>query len=290
MAAKQIWFNGALVPADQAKVSVYDHGLLYGDGVFEGIRAYNGRVLKMRTHLNRLFDSARAIALTIPYTIEQLEAGIRAAIGANNLTSAYIRLCVTRGVGPLGLNPFTCKDATVFIIADLMQLYPAELYTTGMEIVTASTIRNHPAALSPRVKSMNYLNNIMAKVEGIRAGVPEALMLNHLGHVAECTADNIFIVKGGILSTPPLHAGALEGVTRNLVIDLARQAGITVREPDMTRHDIYIADECFLTGTGAEVIPVTKIDARPIGSGKPGPITTQLIAAFHKLVVAPPED
>jgi branched-chain amino acid aminotransferase len=287
---KSIWFNGKLVPPDQAKVSVYDHGLLYGDGVFEGIRAYNGKVLKMRTHLLRLEESARSIMLKLDYSVEQLEQAIHATLKDNGIASGYIRLCVTRGVGPLGLNPFTCKESTTFIIADSIQLYPAELYTTGMEIVTASTVRNHPAALSPRIKSMNYLNNIMAKIEGVRAGVPEALMLNTQGFVAECTGDNIFLVKHGVLFTPPLHAGVLEGVTRNLVIELAQKAGIEVRQPDLTRHDVYIADECFLTGTAAEAIPVTKVDSRPIGTGKPGPITTKLIAAFRKLVENPPED
>lgn len=288
--SKQIWFDGRLVPADQARVSVYDHGLLYGDGVFEGIRAYRGRVLKSLTHLKRLFESARAIALAIPYTLDQLDAAIRQTLAANAIESGYIRLCVTRGVGPLGLNPYQCSSPTAFVIADSIQLYPAELYNTGMEIVTASTIRNHPAALSPRIKSMNYLNNILAKIEGVRAGVPEALMLNTQGFVAECTGDNIFIVKDGVLYTPPLHAGVLEGVTRNLVIDLARGIGLDVRTPDLTRHDLYVADECFLTGTAAEVIPVTKIDNRPIAAGKPGPITAKLIAAFRKLVENAPED
>ena len=287
---KQVWINGQLVPASQATVSVYDHGLLYGDGVFEGIRAYGGRVLKMRSHLLRLLDSARAIALSVPYSVEQLESAIRQSLRANGLRDAYIRLVVTRGAGPLGLNPYQCRQPVVFVIADSIQLYPQEMYERGLEIVTAATIRNHPAALSPRVKSLNYLNNIMAKVEGIKAGCAEALMLNHIGLVAECTGDNIFIVRAGELRTPPVHAGILEGITRNLVIDLARSMGLAVREPDMTRHDIYTADECFLTGTAAEVIPVTKLDARPIGDGKPGPLTLKLIAAFRQLVAHAPED
>ncbi len=290
MSEKQVWFNGKLVPASQAAVSVYDHGLLYGDGVFEGIRAYNGRVLKMRTHLQRLFDSARAIALQLPYSIEQLEQAIRQTLSANGLSDGYIRLCITRGTGNLGLNPYLCKAPTAFIIADTIQLYPPEMYENGLEIVTASTIRNHPDALSPRIKSLNYLNNIMAKIEGIKAGCAEALMLNHMGFVAECTGDNIFILRRGELLTPPVNAGALEGVTRNLVIGLAREAGLPVRETDLTRHDIYIADECFLTGTAAEVIPVTKIDARPIGGGSVGPITRRLIQAFHDMLRNPPED
>lgn len=287
---KQVWLNGQIVPAWRATVSVYDHGLLYGDGVFEGIRAYGGRVLKMRTHVQRLFDSARAIALQIPYSIEQIESGIREAIRANGLSDAYIRLVVTRGVGPLGLNPYQCKQPVVFVIADTIQLYPREMYENGLEIVTAATIRNHPAALSPRVKSLNYLNNIMAKIEGIKAGCAEALMLNHMGLVSECTGDNVFVIKNGSLLTPPIHAGILEGVTRNLVIALARGLGIAVRENDMTRHDIYTADECFLTGTAAEVIPVTRLDARPIGDGRPGPVTEKLIASFRKLVAHAPED
>ena len=289
-AEKQVWLNGSLVPASRATVSVYDHGLLYGDGVFEGIRSYGGRVLKMRTHLNRLFDSARAIALQIPYSVEQLEGAIREALAANGLSDGYIRLCVTRGVGPLGLNPYQCKQPAAFVIADTIQLYPKEMYENGLEIVTASTIRNHPAALSPRVKSLNYLNNIMAKIEGIKAGCAEALMLNHVGFISECTGDNIFLIRQGALLTPPIHSGILEGVTRNLVIELGGKLGIEIRQPDMTRHDVYTADECFLTGTAAEVIPVTKIDNRPIGNGKPGPITARLITAFRDLVRHAPED
>lgn len=290
MSEKKIWLNGSLVPAAAATVSVYDHGLLYGDGVFEGIRAYNDRVLKMRTHLLRLEESARAIALKIPYPVEPLEKAIRETLMANGLSDGYIRLCVTRGVGGLGLNPYLCKEPTVFIIADTIQLYPKEMYEKGLEIVTASTIRNHPAALSPRVKSLNYLNNIMAKIEGIKAGCAEALMLNHAGLVSECTGDNIFIVHRGELLTPPIHAGILEGVTRNLVIGLAGKAGIPVRQADMTRHDVYIADECFLTGTAAEVIPVTKIDNRPIADGSVGQVTRKLTEAFHALMRTPPED
>ena len=296
MPAKSVWFNGRLVPAEEANVSVYDHGLLYGDGVFEGIRAYGGHVLKMRSHLRRLFEGAKVICLDIPYTIDQLEQAIRETLAANEVIDGYIRLCVTRGVGTLGLNPFVCDHASTFIIADSIKLYPQELYDNGMAIVTASTIRNHPGALSPRVKSLNYLNNILAKIEAINAGVLEALMLNHEGFVAECTGDNVFIVRREsgdryVLVTPPLHAGILEGVTRNIVVELAKAAGIETREADLTRHDIYAAQEMFLTGTAAEVIPVTKVDERIIGDGGPGPVTRQLIDGFNKLVRNhPPED
>jgi branched-chain amino acid aminotransferase len=287
---KSVWLNGELLSASRAAVSVYDHGLLYGDGVFEGIRAYGGRILKMRSHVNRLFESARAIALNIPYSAAELESAMRDVLRANGLSDGYIRLVVTRGAGPLGLNPYLCKQPVTFIIADSIQLYPKEMYDNGLEIVTAATIRNHPAALSPRIKSLNYLNNIMAKVEGLKAGCAEALMLNHTGLVAECTGDNIFILRRGELLTPPIHAGILEGVTRNLVIELARSMDLAVREADMTRHDVYAADECFLTGTAAEVIPVTKLDARAIGDGRPGPVTMKLIAAFRTLVAHAPED
>ncbi len=288
---KKVWFNGQLLPADQASVSVFDHGLLYGDGVFEGIRAYGGRILKLRTHLNRLGQSARSIHLDLAYTLDALDQACRATLEANGLSDAYIRLCVTRGVGTLGLNPYLCHRPTTFIIADTIQLYPREMYEQGLEIVTAATVRNHAAALSPRIKSMNYLNNILAKIEAIQAGCIEALMLNPQGYVAECTGDNIFAVRGGQLLTPPLHAGILEGITRDLVMELALAAGLVVREMDLTRHDLYTADECFLTGTAAEVIPVTKIDARPIGDGAPGPITRRLIEAYSGLVrTDAPED
>lgn len=293
---KQVWLDGGLVAADQAKISVYDHGLLYGDGVFEGIRAYGGRILKLRTHLRRLAASARHIDLRLPYSIDQLEEAVRRTVEANGVEDGYIRLCVTRGPGTLGLNPYKCPEPSVFIIADTITLYPDEMYTDGLSIVTAATIRNHPAALSPRIKSMNYLNNILAKIEAIQAGVHEALMLNHQGYVAECTGDNIFIVRRGEekdeprLATPPLHAGILEGVTRNLVIELARAAGYGVDEVDLTRHDVYTAEEVFLTGTAAEVIPVTKVDSRVIGGGKPGLVTTRLINDFQQLVKNAPED
>lgn len=285
---KKVWLNGRLVPCDQATVSVYDHGLLYGDGVFEGIRCYNGRVFKMGRHLCRLFHSATAIRLEIPYSQQEIAGAIKQAIAANDRQDAYIRLCVTRGVGTLGLNPFLCHKANVFIIVDAISLYPQDLYENGLSVISASTVRNHPGALSPRIKSMNYLNNILAKVEAIDAGVLEAIMLNHQGFVAEGTGDNIFIVRQQgqhqALVTPPLHAGILEGVTRNIVVELAEAAGILVHHNDLTKHDLYTADEVFLTGTAAEVIPVTKIDGRFIGDGKPGPTTRQLTVAFRDLV------
>jgi len=288
---RKVWYNGELLPSDQARVSVYDHGLLYGDGVFEGIRAYGGRVLKLKTHIRRLIESAKSIQLTLDYTADQLEQAVRETLAANELTDAYIRLCVTRGVGTLGLNPYLCSQRTTFIIADRIQLYPREMYESGLAVICASTVRNHPAAISPRIKSMNYLNNILAKIEAIQADCIEAVMLNHQGFVAECTGDNIFLVRQGKLWTPPLHAGILEGVTRNLVIELAEQAGIEIIQSDMTRHDLYVADECFLTGTAAEVIPVTKIDGRDVADGSPGPITLKLNKAFRDLIAAgAPED
>jgi branched-chain amino acid aminotransferase len=295
--SKKIWLNGKLVPAEQAVVSVYDHGLLYGDGVFEGIRCYNGRVFKMATHLTRLEQSAKAIRLRLPYSADELAAAIRQTLEANGQTDGYIRLCVTRGTGTLGLNPFVCEHASAFIIADAITLYPAELYENGLAVITSSVMRNHPAALSPRIKSMNYLNNILAKIEAIDAGVLEAVMLNAQGYVAECTGDNIFIVRreAGMdrphLVTPPLHAGALEGVTRNAVIELAGKAGYAVVQADLTKHDLYTAQEMFLTGTAAEVIPVTKVDGREIADGKPGRITRDLMDAFRNLVANhAPED
>jgi len=293
--AQKVWLNGDLVPAEEATVSVFDHGLLYGDGVFEGIRVYGGRIFKCETHLRRLFESARAIRLTISYSIEELTEAMRQTIQSNGKDVGYIRLCATRGIGTLGLNPLPCKEASVFVIADAITLYPQEMYENGLAVITSSVVRNHPAALSPRIKSLNYLNNILAKLDALDAGLMEAVMLNHLGHVAECTGDNIFIVRSWegkpTLITPPLHAGILEGVTMNVVIDLARDKGIPVVRMDLTKHDLYAADEMFLTGTAAEAIPVTQVDGRQIGDGRPGPITRQLIQAFHQLVAEnAPED
>jgi branched-chain amino acid aminotransferase len=282
-AEAQVYVNGKLVPRSQATVSVYDHGLLYGDGVFEGIRVYGGKVFRLREHVDRLYASARAIYLDIPLSREQMAEAVTSTVAANHKQDGYIRLVVTRGAGSLGLDPRKTADPQVIVIVDDIALYPPELYDNGLEIITASTIRNHPNALDPRIKSLNYLNNIMAKVEAVRAGCLEALMLNHKGEVAECTGDNVFLVKRGVLRTPPPDAGILEGVTRNAVLELARQADMTVEEVGLTRYDVYTADECFLTGTAAEVIPVVKCDGRVIGTGKPGPVTRQLRERFHQL-------
>jgi branched-chain amino acid aminotransferase len=280
----RVWINGKLFDKADAKVSVYDHGLLYGDGVFEGIRVYAGKVFRLREHIDRLCESARHIHLEIPQSREALTQAVLHTVEANAKSDGYIRLLVTRGAGTLGLDPRKTSDPQTVIIVDDISLYPPEMYDKGMEIVTAATIRNHPNALSPRVKSLNYLNNILAKMEASRAGCQEALMLNHKGEVAECTGDNVFVVKRGLLKTPPTDAGILEGVTRNAVIELARAANIPFQEATLTRHDVYAADECFLTGTAAEVIAVVKCDDRVIGNGKPGPVTRQLRERFHQLV------
>jgi branched-chain amino acid aminotransferase len=278
----RVYINGKLYDKDDAKISVYDHGLLYGDGVFEGIRIYNGKVFRHDEHLARLYESAKHIALEIPLAVGDLKKAVEDTVRANGLTEGYIRLVVTRGPGSLGLDPRGCKP-NVIVIADTISLYPRELYESGLKIVTASLIRNHPNALNPRIKSLNYLNNILAKIEAIRAGCLEALMLNHKGEVAECTGDNVFVIKNGVIRTPPTDAGILEGVTRNVVMELARGAGIPLVEATLTRHDIYAADECFLTGTAAEVIAVTECDGRAIGSGRQGPVTKQLREAFIRL-------
>lgn len=280
----KVYINGQLLDQQDAKISVYDHGLLYGDGIFEGIRSYGGRVFRLQEHIDRLWDSAKAIWLEIPGSKQEMAKAVEDTLAANDIRDGYVRLVVTRGAGTLGLDPNKCSDPQVIIIADKIALYPPELYENGLEIVTVSTTRNHPAALNPRVKSLNYLNNILAKIEGLQAGCIEALMLNHKGEVAECTGDNIFLVRAGRLLTPPNEAGILEGVTRDVVIDLAKESGIEVREVPLTKHDVYIADECFLTGTAAEVIPVVKVDSRAIGDGRPGPVTRNLIGLFKKLV------
>lgn len=280
----KVWLDGRLFDKEDAKVSVYDHGLLYGDGVFEGIRVYSGRIFKCDAHLSRLWDSAKAIRLEIPYTREQLKAAIAETVKANGFTDCYVRLVVTRGVGYLGLNPNKCPRPSAFVIADLIELYPKEMYEHGMSVITSSVIRNHPNALSPRVKSLNYLNNILAKIEAIDANVPEAIMLNHEGNVAECTADNIFIVKNGAVYTPTTHDGILEGITRAVIIDLCAKLKLTCVEKTLQRHDLYVADECFLTGSGAEVVPVTKIDGRPVAGGTPGAVTKRILEAFHRYI------
>jgi len=281
--ALKVYISGKLYDKEDAKISVYDHGLLYGDGVFEGIRSYAGKVFRLDRHLDRLWNSAKAIWLQVPITKEQMSAAIYDTLRVNGIEDGYIRVVVTRGAGTLGLDPNRCSDPAVIIITDFISLYPEELYRKGLEIITVSTLRNHPAALNPRIKSLNYLNNILAKIEGLQAGCIEALMLNHKGEVAECTGDNIFVVRGGRLLTPPNDAGILEGITREAVIELAGQAGIDVREVPLTKHDVYIADECFLTGTAAEVVPVVKVDSRPIGDGTPGPIARDLMERFHRL-------
>ena len=279
----KVYINGKLYDKADAKISVYDHGLLYGDGVFEGIRVYAGKVFRLRQHVDRLYESARHIQLEIPLSREQMAEAVLSTVRANAKDNGYIRLVITRGAGSLGLDPRKTSDPQVIIIVDDISMYPPEMYEHGMEIITAATIRNHPDALNPRIKSCNYLNNILAKIEAVQGGVLEALMLNTKGEVAECTGDNVFVVKNGVLKTPPLDAGILEGVTRGAVLELARAADIPVQETALTRHDIYNADECFLTGTAAEVIPVVKCDKRPIGNGKPGPVTKLLHERFHKL-------
>lgn len=279
----KVYISGKFYDKADAKISVYDHGLLYGDGVFEGIRVYEGKVFRLREHVDRLYESARHIHLEIPMTREQMCEAITSTVQANAKHNGYIRAVVTRGAGSLGLDIRKTSNPQVIIIVDDISLYPPELCENGLEIVTAATIRNHPNALNPRIKSLNYLNNIMAKLEGVQAGCVEALMLNHKGEVAECTGDNIFIIKRGVLKTPPPDAGILEGVTRAAVMELARTGNVPVQETTMTRHDIYTADECFLTGTAAEVIPVVKCDGRVIGNGRPGPITRRLREGFVAL-------
>ena len=279
---RKVWLDGKLVDPADAKVSVFDHGLLYGDGVFEGIRAYGGRLFRLEAHIRRLFDSARGIRLTVPLAPDALADAIVETLRANGLQDAYLRIVVTRGIGTLGLDPNKCPNPSLFIIADKIDLYPKELYENGLEVITAATMRNHPKALDPRLKSLNYLNNILAKIEAIDAGTLEAVMLNHLGYVAECTGDNLFIVRAGRLLTPPVAAGILEGITRDEILDVARGLQIDVREENLTPQDLYPADECFLTGTAAEVIPVVRIDKRSVGDGRPGPITKRLAEEFHR--------
>ena len=278
-----VYLNGKFVPKEEAVVSVFDHGLLYGDGVFEGIRAYHGRVFKLGEHLDRLYDGARALRLEIPCSKKEMQDIVLETLRRNNLQDAYIRLVITRGQGDLGLDPLKCPKAFVFCITASIVLYPDELYEKGMSIISVSTRRNIPTACIPRVKSLNYLNNIYAKMEANLAGMPEAIMLNNEGYVAEATGDNIFIVKNGVLITPPSYAGILEGITRNSVMDIAREKGILVEEKLFTMFDVYTADEVFLTGTAAEVIPCINVDGRIIGSGKPGDMTRELIVAFKEL-------
>jgi branched-chain amino acid aminotransferase len=280
----KIYLDGKLVDQAEAVISVFDHGLLYGDGVFEGIRAYHGRVFELGPHLDRLYNSARAIMLSIPITKEAMQQAVLETLRANGLKDAYIRLVVTRGVGDLGLDPKKCPKATIFIIADKIKLYPQEFYDNGLRVITSSIRRNIPEALDPCIKSLNYLNNVLAKAEASRQNAPEAIMLNREGHVAECTGDNIFLVKDKTLITPPTSAGALEGITRNVAMDIARNTlKLKVREDLFTPYHVYVADEVFLTGTAAEVVPVTEVDGRTIGTGKPGETTSALMKAFKEL-------
>ncbi len=279
----KIYIDGEYYDEDKAKISVFDHGLLYGDGVFEGIRAYYGRVFKLKEHIDRLFYSAKAIMLNLPLSHAHFMKAVLETCRRNHVRDGYVRLVVTRGAGTLGLNPNRCKNPSVIIIAGSIQLYPPELYQRGMEIVTVPTVRSLHSALNPAIKSLNYLNNILAKIEANNAGVEEAILLNAEGFVAECTGDNVFIIKEGQLFTPPLSAGALYGITRRVVLELAGELGIKTSEPNLTRYDLFNADECFLTGTGAELVPVVKIDGRVIGTGKPGPLTAKLVESYHGL-------
>jgi branched-chain amino acid aminotransferase len=280
--ALKIWLDGKLVDQADAKISVFDHGLLYGDGVFEGIRVYNSRIFELDAHIRRLYDSAKAIRLDIPMSRSKLISAAEKTVEANGVIDGYIRLVVTRGVGTLGLNPFVCDNSCVIIIADNIQLYPEELYEKGMKVISATTARNHPLAIPPQVKSLNYLNNILAKIEALDYEVPEAIMYNHEGYVAEATGDNVFIVRNGVIYTPPVEAGSLEGITRGVVIRLAEKENLEVIEKNLTRYDLYVCDEFFLTGTAAEVIGIVEIDGRIIGDGKPGTITKLLRKKFFK--------
>ena len=276
----KIWLSDKLVDEQDAKISIFDHGVLYGDGVFEGIRVYNGRIFELDAHLDRLYQSAKAIRLVIPMDKAALADATEQTVRANSVKDGYIRLVITRGIGDLGLDPFLCKQAGLFIIASNVQLYPEQLYEDGLKVVSAVTVRNHPLALPPQIKSLNYLNNILAKMEAIDAGASEAIMYNHLGYVAEATGDNVFIVNNGIVYTPPVQAGSLSGITREVVMKLAEAENIKVVEKDLTRFDLYTSEEFFLTGTAAEVIGVVEIDGRVIGAGKPGPITKLLRKKF----------
>jgi branched-chain amino acid aminotransferase len=280
--ARKIWLNGKLVDREDAKITVFDHGLLYGDGVFEGIRVYNSRVFELQAHLKRLYESAKAIRLTIKMGQSELAGAVEKTVKANDITEGYVRLLVTRGAGDLGLDPFICERSCIIIIADNIQLYPEKLYKEGMKVISATTVRNHPLAIPPQAKTMNYLNNILAKIEALDNDVPEAIMYNHEGYVAEASGDNVLIVKDGIIYTPPAEAGALPGITRSIVIKLAKEQNIQVVEKNLTRFDLYVCDEFFLTGTAAEVIGIVDVDGRTIGDGKPGPITSLLRKKFFE--------
>ena len=278
----QIWMNDGLVDESEAKVSVFDHGLLYGDGVFEGIRVYGSKVFEHEAHVDRLYASAAAIRLEIPTDRDTLMENVRTTVAANNIEDGYVRLVITRGVGTLGLNPFLCENAQIIIIADTIQLYPRELYESGLKVISANTVRNHPLSVSPQIKSLNYLNNILAKLEALDRDMLEAIMYNHEGFVAEATGDNVFVVRDGVIISPPNSSGSLEGITQKVVLRLARESGYEVVRRNLTRHDLYVAQEIFLTGTAAEVIGIVEIDSRSIGSGRPGPVTMELLAKFNE--------
>jgi len=278
------YVNGTFVPKEEAKVSVYDHGYLYGDGIFEGMRAYEGRIFRLEQHLDRLFESARYLMLEIPLSRDELRAAILETVRRCGLRDAYIRPVISRGVGDLGLDPRKCRRATVVIIVDTIQLYPKEAYERGLRAITATTRKVRPDALSPQAKTLNYLNNIMARLEANQAGVEEAIMLTADGYVCECSADNLFIVRAGAVWTPPAYLGILKGITRGAIIELAAKIGVPLAEQVFTLHDVYTADECFLSGTGAELGPVVEVDARPIGTGRPGPLSARFLRAFRELV------
>ncbi len=280
----KIYLNDKLVDREDAKVSVFDHGLLYGDGIFEGIRLYDGCVFKLDEHLERLEYSAKAIMLQMPWSREEIAEAVCETCRANGLKDGYIRLVVTRGVGSLGLSIKNCDKPQLIIIADTIQLYPKEFYENGLKIITVPTRRSNPAALPPTVKSLNYLNNILAKIEAQHLGYHEAIMLNDQGYIAECTGDNVFVVHKGELITPAASAGALRGITRDTALEIAEELGIPWREANLTRYDIWVADELFLTGTAAEIVPIVEVDARPIGNGKPGPITGRFLEVFRRIV------
>lgn len=280
----QVYVNGGYFPKEEAKISVFDHGFLYGDGIFEGVRAYGGRVFRLEEHIDRLYDGARSIMLDMPLTKQEMAEVVLETLRRNELRDAYIRLVVSRGIGDLGLDPRKCQKPTVICIADKIALYPEKLYSEGMEIITAATRRNRPEGVNPQMKSLNYLNNIMAKIEANLAQVPEAMLLNTEDYVAECTGDNIFIVRDGVLITPPPFVGILVGITRNAIIELAEKIGVKAEEKVFTRHEVFTADECFLSGTAAEAIPVVKVDGRPIADGKPGPVTNKITKAFKELI------
>ncbi|MDM5255429.1 branched-chain-amino-acid transaminase [Bacillus toyonensis] len=283
MGNQYIYMNGEFVEKEKAVVSVYDHGFLYGDGVFEGIRSYGGNVFCLKEHVKRLYESAKSILLTIPMPVEEMEEAVLQTLQKNEYADAYIRLIVSRGKGDLGLDPRSCVKPSVIIIAEQLKLFPQEFYDNGLSVVSVASRRNTPDALDPRIKSMNYLNNVLVKIEAAQAGVLEALMLNQQGYVCEGSGDNVFIVKDGKVLTPPSYLGALEGITRNSVIELCERLNISCKERPFTRHDVYVADEVFLTGTAAELIPVVKVDSREIGDGKPGSVTKRLTEEFKKL-------